>query len=708
MENGKDTSTSSFLSTPIEYLKGVGPQRADTLKKQMQIFIFEDLLYLFPFRYIDRTRFYPVKQLHADLPYVQMKGQILSFQSVGQGRTKRLTAKFGDDTGQVDLVWFQGVKWIQEKLRKNETYILFGKPSLYKNTLNIAHPELETLDEFKNSPAGTLQAVYPSTELMKRKGLDSKGIWKLQRNLFEQIRGHIPENLPAAVRSAYHFPSREEAFRSIHFPENAEECSKAQKRLKFEELFFIQLRLLKIKTQRSLENKGIVFGHVGELFHTFYKEHLPFSLTEAQKRVIREIRQDMGSGHQMNRLLQGDVGSGKTMVALLSMLIALDNGYQAALMAPTEILAIQHANTLHRQLESMGIQTALLTGSTRKKARTEILAGIADGSIRILIGTHALLEDPVVFQKLGLVVIDEQHRFGVAQRAKLWQKGNHPPHILVMTATPIPRTLAMTLYGDLDTSVIDELPPGRKPIKTTHRYDSSRLAVFGFIRDEIAKGRQVYIVYPLIQESETQDYKDLEDGFESIQKAFPLPTYRVSIVHGKMKPADKDMEMQRFAKGETQIMVATTVIEVGVDVPNASVMVIESAERFGLSQLHQLRGRVGRGAEHSYCILMTGNKLSEDARTRIKTMVGTQDGFKVAQVDLELRGPGDLSGTQQSGMPTLKIADLVKDQNILEHARQWAGKILADDPNLATPAHQSTAEALRHHEKRNPNWSMIS
>ncbi|MCB0396222.1 MAG: ATP-dependent DNA helicase RecG [Flavobacteriales bacterium] len=698
----------AFLSTPIEYLKGVGPQRADTLKTESGIFFFEDLLRLFPFRYIDRTRFYKVNELKGDLPYVQVKGQITTLKAVPLKRGQKLTARFEDETGSVELVWFQGVRWIKDKLQINTPYVLFGKPVLYQRQLNIPHPDLETVADFNASPLKGLQAVYPSTEKLKRRGLDSRGLSKLIRQLLEQIPGKLPETLPDKIIRHFNFPELHAAYQQIHFPQNPDTLEAARNRLKFEELFFIQLRLLKAKTQRHHDVPGIVFSKVGQHFHAFYDQYLPFELTGAQKKVIREIRQDMGSGKQMNRLLQGDVGSGKTMVALLTMLIALDNGYQAALMAPTEILAIQHYESISRYLEPLGIRTALLTGSTKASERKSLHESLASGELHILVGTHALLEDPVSFKKLGFVVIDEQHRFGVAQRARLWKKSVRPPHILVMTATPIPRTLAMTLYGDLDTSVIDELPPGRKPIKTIHQFDSARLAVFGFMKKEIAKGRQIYVVYPLIQESEKMDYKDLQDGFESIEKAFPAPEYHVSIVHGKMKPADKDFEMKRFQEGKTQIMVATTVIEVGVDVPNASVMVIESAERFGLSQLHQLRGRVGRGADQSYCVLMTGDKLSDDGRTRIKTMTTTNDGFRIAQVDLELRGPGDISGTRQSGILDLKIADLTKDYDILSHARKLAARLLQQDPKLQDVSLQGTRNELLRLEKLHPNWSMIS
>jgi ATP-dependent DNA helicase RecG len=698
----------AFLQTPVEYLKGVGPQKAEILKTEMGIFTYGDLLTLYPFRYIDRTQFHAISQITAELPYIQLRGRFTRMKTIGEKRGKRLSATFRDGTGEIELVWFQGTKWIVDKYKGDRDYIVFGKPQLYNNKWNIAHPEVEEVSEANTRLANAWQPVYPSTEKMKSKALDSKGISRLMKPLLTLLRGKMEEILPPEAIEQMKLISREEAVCQIHLPSSPEGLRKAEFRLKFEELFFIQLKLLKLKAYRKEQFKGFVFGTVGEQFNEFYNKHLPFPLTNAQKRVIKEIRQDTGSGKHMNRLLQGDVGSGKTLVALMTMLIAIDNGFQAGIMAPTEILANQHYETITSFLSGMNLKVGILTGSTKTAQRRELHRFLENGEMDILIGTHALIEEGVKFKNLGMVVIDEQHRFGVEQRARLWKKNIHPPHVLVMTATPIPRTLAMTLYGDLDVSVIDELPPGRKPVKTMHKYDSHRLEVFGFMKEQIKLGRQIYVVYPLIKESETMDYKDLEDGYESISRAFPLPGYKVSIVHGQMKTEAKDFEMKRFVKGETNILVATTVIEVGVNVPNASVMVIESAERFGLSQLHQLRGRVGRGADQSYCILMSSHKLSSDAKLRLQTMVRTSDGFEIADVDLRLRGPGDITGTQQSGILNLKIADLAQDAQILQYARNSASTLLAEDPHLEKPQHAVTRDRLAELEKDRTNWSRIS
>jgi ATP-dependent DNA helicase RecG len=704
----QSSSNKSFLATPIEYLKGVGPDRADVLKKEAQIYTFGDLLKLYPYRYIDRTKFYSTQHIDNSQTYIQLKGKLKNIRELGEGRAKRLTAVFYDDDGEIDLVWFQGIKWVLKAIDTKETYVLYGKPSWFNSKLNITHPELEKLSAYNNSESGTFRALYNTSEKMKTKSLDSKGISKLMQTLIVQLKPeHISENLPLNILSKYKLSGRFDAVKNIHLPLTLPLQNEAVKRLKFEELFLIQLNLLQLKIIRKRE-PGIFFEKVDHYFKNFYDKALPFELTNAQKRVLKEIRKDTLSNKQMNRLLQGDVGSGKTIVALLTMLMAIDNNYQAALMAPTEILAQQHYTGLKEMCDIIGIHIALLTGSSKTKHRREILADLMEGKIHILIGTHALLEDVVQFKNLGLVVIDEQHRFGVAQRAKLWKKSVIAPHILVMTATPIPRTLAMTLYGDLDVSVLDELPPGRKPIKTVHRYETQRIAVFEFIREEIAKGRQIYIVYPLIDESEKLDLVDLMNGFESISRSFPLPQYNISIVHGKMKSANKDFEMQRFIKGETQIMVATTVIEVGVNVPNASVMIIENAERFGLSQLHQLRGRVGRGAEQSFCVLMTTHKLSADGKTRINTMVDTNDGFKIAEVDLQLRGPGDMEGTQQSGNIDLKIANLATDGPIIEEARKAAIALLEEDTALEKPENASLKYYLQHQKSDNNFWRNIS
>lgn len=699
---------SSFLDTPIEYLKGVGPERAAVLRNEISITTFGDLLNLYPYRYIDRTQFYSTQHIDNTQTYIQLKGKLKNIKEIGEGRGRRLVAVFYDEDGEIDLVWFQGVKWLVKALDTKETYVLYGKPSWFNNKLNITHPELEKLSVFNSGETGTFRALYNTSEKMKTKGLDSKGISKLIQNLFLQLKPeHIIENLPVSLLSKYKLLKKYDAVLNIHLPQTLALQNEATKRLKFEELFFIQLNLLQLKIIQK-RAQGLFFEKVDHYFKNFYDHALPFELTNAQKRVLKEIRKDTLSHQQMNRLLQGDVGSGKTIVALLSMLMAIDNGFQAAFMAPTEILAQQHFLGLKELCDKINLPIALLTGSTKTKERKQILTALKNGELSIIIGTHALIEDDVQFKNLGLVVIDEQHRFGVAQRAKLWKKNTIAPHILVMTATPIPRTLAMTLYGDLDVSVLDELPPGRKPIKTVHRYETHRIAVFEFIKEEIANGRQVYIVYPLIEESEKLDLIDLQNGFESISRAFPLPNYSLSIVHGKMKSENKDFEMARFVKGETQIMIATTVIEVGVNVPNASVMIIENAERFGLSQLHQLRGRVGRGAEQSYCILMTTNKLTADGRKRIKTMVDTTDGFKIAEVDLELRGPGNLEGTQQSGNIDLKIANLATDGPIIEEARKAAIALLDEDANLSKAENATIKHYLQHQKKDGNKWRNIS
>ncbi len=699
----------NLLETPIEYLKGVGPSRAETLKKELEIFTFGDLLMHMPFRYVDRTKIYKVREVNPLSQYVQLKGILKDIDVAGDKHKKRMIANLVDETGTIELVWFAGVKWMKESLVEGKEYIVLGKPTVFGKKMNIVHPDITSTEDEKNSNAGILQPFYPSTEKLKAKSLDSKGISKLSRTLFQQVAASdLPEIIPKNILEKFRLPSRYDSFQQVHFPSNEYELERARQRLKFEELFFIQLKLLQVKIGRQESSVGFVFNKVGDFFNRFYKEKLPFALTDAQKKVIKEIRIDLVSGKQMNRLLQGDVGSGKTVVALSVILLALDNGMQSCFMVPTEILAQQHFQSIKELVEGLGINISLLTSSTKTKERRKIHEGILSGEIHLLIGTHSLIEDTVQFKNLGLVIIDEQHRFGVEQRGKMWTKNNNPPHILVMTATPIPRTLAMTLYGDLDVSVIDELPPGRKPIKTVHYDDNARMRVFGFMREQIMKDRQIYVVYPLIEESEKLDYKYLMDGFESISREFPLPQFAVSIVHGKMKNEDRDFEMRRFIKRETQIMIATTVIEVGVNIPNASVMVIESAERFGLSQLHQLRGRVGRGAEQSYCILMTERKLNPVARRRMQTMVETNDGFKIAEVDMELRGPGDMEGTQQSGVLNLRIADLIHDQKILLAARKEAEIILENDDHLQFPEHQSLAIFLLHQQQRKGGWSKIS
>ena len=696
------------LHTPITYLKGVGPSRADLLRSELGIVTMNDLLNFFPHRYIDRTRFIKISELQQNNAEIQIIGKITDIRTIQQKKGTRLVATFSDETGTMELVWFRAIKWIKNSLKTNEPYVIFGRTSYFNGIFSMPHPEMELLSDYKKSLRTAMQPVYSSTEKLTNKGITNRVISKILQQLFEDLKSNFVETLSDPLLEQLRLISKSDALFNIHFPKNQELLTRAQFRLKFEELFFIQLQLIRKKLIRKSKVKGYVFEQVGNNFNNFYKRHLPFELTNAQKRVLKEIRKDTGSKAQMNRLLQGDVGSGKTIVALLSMLLALDNGFQAALMAPTEILATQHYNALKELLEPMDITLSLLTGSTKSKERKHIHERLEDGSLHFLIGTHALIEEKVRFKNLGLAIIDEQHRFGVAQRSKMWQKNELPPHILVMTATPIPRTLAMSLYGDLDISVIDELPPGRKSIKTAHRYDKNRLGVFKFLKDEIAKGRQVYIVYPLINESEAMDYKDLMDGYESITREFPLPDYHVSIVHGRMKTEDKDYEMQRFIKGETQIMVATTVIEVGVNIPNASVMLIESAERFGLSQLHQLRGRVGRGADQSYCILMTSFKLSNDAKVRLETMVKTTDGFEIAEVDLRLRGPGNLMGTQQSGVLNLRIADIVKDSQVLKSARAHAMDILRTDPSLEKNENYAIRLAYRELSKNSTIWSNIS
>ncbi len=703
------TMTQDFLDTKITYLQGVGPKRAELLNKELNIYTFHDLLYYFPYKYIDRTKFYKISELDPDLPYVQIRGFIKGFYAEGKGRGKRLVADFGDETGNIKLIWFRGVKWITDSYMPGVEYIVFGKPGIFNGIVNIIHPEIEDAGKAAGRLNSALQAQYSSTEKLKDQFLTSRTISKLIGVLLKQINFRIPETLPPYIVSKYKLMDLHEALHKIHFPSTPEELEKARYRLKFEELFYIQLSILRLKATRNVKTKGFLFRAVGDNFNNFYHRNLPFPLTNAQKRVMKEIRKDLGSGKQMNRLLQGDVGSGKTLVALMSMLIAIDNGYQASIMAPTEILANQHYNTIKEMLDGLGIKTDLLTGSAGKAARKQIAESLLDGSLNILIGTHALLEENVQFKNLGLVIIDEQHRFGVAQRARLWQKNLNPPHILVMTATPIPRTLAMTLYGDLDVSVIDELPPGRNPVKTMHFFDSERNKVFGFIRNQIADKRQIYIVYPLISESETMDYKNLEDGWDMISRAFPPPQYCISIVHGRMNTADKTISMKLFKDGIAHILVATTVIEVGVDIANATVMVIESADRFGLSQLHQLRGRVGRGAGQSYCILMTPDKLSREASRRIEIMVKTNDGFEIAETDLQLRGPGDIEGTQQSGIPfDLKLADLSRDGQLIEYVRNIATDILNRDPLLQEDLHTVLRVELKKQSAGKQSWSNIS
>ena len=690
----------------IKFLPGVGPQRAAILNKELGVYSQRDLLYCFPYKYVDRSRIYLIREIDGTMPYIQLRGEIVSFETAGEGRQRRLIAHFTDGTGYVDLVWFQGIKYLVGKYKVHQEYIVFGRPTPFNGRMNIAHPEVTPVAEATLSSAG-LRPYYNTTEKMKRSFLDSRAIEKLVAALVQQLTEPLPETLSASILAEHHLMPLTEALTNIHFPTNPDLLRRAQYRLKFEELFYVQFNILRYAKDRQRRYRGYLFERVGEVFNTFYSRNLPFQLTGAQKRVLKEIRRDVGSGRQMNRLLQGDVGSGKTLVALMSMLMALDNGFQACMMAPTEILANQHYDTVRELLNGMDIRVELLTGSIKGKRREAILAGLLTGEVRILIGTHAVIEDTVHFASLGLVVIDEQHRFGVAQRARLWTKNTQPPHVLVMTATPIPRTLAMTLYGDLEVSVIDELPPGRKPIATLHQFDSHRASLYRSVHKQLAEGRQVYIVYPLIKESEKIDLKNLEEGYLHVCEAFP--DYRVCKVHGRMKPAEKDAQMQLFVSGEAQIMVATTVIEVGVNVPNASVMIIENAERFGLSQLHQLRGRVGRGADQSYCILVTGYKLAEDTRKRIEIMVRTNDGFEIAEADLKLRGPGDLEGTQQSGIAfDLKIADIARDGQLLQYVREVAQRVVEADPAGVLPENELLWRQLKALRKSNVNWAAIS
>lgn len=698
-----------FLFKDIKFLPGVGPSKAEALSKELGISTFGDLLFYFPYKYVDRSKIYTIKQLQGDMPYVQVKASLKGWSFAGQGRKKRLVAIAQDGTGQMELVWFKGLQYVQSNYQLNKPYLIYGKPTSFNGRINIAHPEMEEPAVAKKFLRSPLQGHYNSTEKARRKYLNSKAIGKMIATLWDMVHEHIEDTLPDYLVQRIHLMSLHDALQNIHFPENAQSLERARYRVKFEELFLVQANLIQRKELRNKKLNGYFFEQVGTHFNTFFSQYLPFSLTGAQKRVLKEIRKDLGSGKQMNRLLQGDVGSGKTLVALMSMLLALDNGYQACMMAPTEILATQHYESITEMLGDMPVQVALLTGSTRAPERRKMHEKLLAGQIDFLIGTHTLIEDTVQFKQLGMAVIDEQHRFGVAQRARLWKKSSRPPHVLVMTATPIPRTLAMTIYGDLDVSIIDQMPPGRKPIRTVHYFDSKRLPMFEFLRKEIKKGRQIYIVYPLISESEKMDYKDLEDGYESICRVFPPPEYAVSIVHGKMKPEDKEYSMKLFSEGKTHIMVATTVIEVGVNVPNASVMVIESAERFGLSQLHQLRGRVGRGAEQSYCILMTSHKLSNDARKRLEMMVATNDGFEIADADLKLRGPGDMEGTQQSGLGVeFRMANLAKDGTILTYARDMAEQVLEQDPTLANLENRKLLLAIRQLKAGKVDYSIVS
>jgi ATP-dependent DNA helicase RecG len=699
---------SQLLDQEIKYLKGVGPKRAELLGRELGIFTCRDLLYLFPYKHIDRSKIYTIAEINATQAYIQIKGKIAGFRLEGSKKKQRLVASFTDGTGNIELVWFQGLQWIARNYLPNIEYIAFGKPVRYNNRLSIPHPELEMAEKQDSMVCAALQPQYSTTERLKNNFITSRTLHRLVAQVLSKLVD-VDETLPDYLVRKLRLMSLFDALYNIHFPGSHEKLKHAVYRLKFEELFYIQLNILGQKRRRQHDIQGFIFSKVGDSLNNFYRDKLTFALTEAQKRVIREIRKDMGSGKQMNRLLQGDVGSGKTLVALMSMLIALDNGYQACLMAPTEILANQHFKNLSKALAGLEISILLLTGSTRKDERELLHEKLRNGNLQILIGTHALLEEPVQFSRLGLVIIDEQHRFGVAQRAKLWKKSEHPPHVLVMTATPIPRTLAMTLYGDLDISVLDELPPGRKPVKTIHYYESKRLVLFGFMRSQIQLGRQIYIVYPLIKESEKMDYIALEEGYEAIVRAFPPPDYLVVCVHGQMKTEEKEKGMQLFLSGKAQIMIATTVIEVGVDIPNASVMVIESAERYGLSQLHQLRGRVGRGADQSFCILMSGYKLTREARKRIETMVKTNDGFEIAETDLKLRGPGDIEGTQQSGIPfDLKIANLGQDGQILQYARDMASQLLDEDPRLLRPENAILKRQLQKLIKSAVDWSIIS
>ena len=697
-----------LVKTPIQFLKGVGPKRGELLQSELGIHTYEGLIHHYPFRYVDKSKFYKCNEVIADLPYVQIKGRIVRGKEIGLKRGKRFVAYLKDETGEVELVWFKGIKWIKDKFSGTDEYIVYGKPTAFGGKINITHPEVELVSAKGAQSTESLSAVYPATEKLNAAGLNSKGLAKVIRNAMEQVYPTITDNLSPTLLEKYAIPNRKTALKEIHFPSSVQNLQKAQFRLKYEELFFIQLGLFLVKRTRDVKIQGNVFEHVGEYTNAFYKNNLPFELTGAQKRVVKEIRQDTLSGKQMNRLLQGDVGSGKTLVALMCMLIAADNQYQSCLMAPTEILAQQHFKTIAKFVEGLGINIALLTGSTPQSQRKILHQQLEHGDIHILVGTHALIEDSVQFQNLGFVVIDEQHRFGVQQRAKLWKKNTIPPHILVMTATPIPRTMAMTLYGDLDTSIIDELPPGRKDIKTYHMYEKSRLKLFAFMKKQIAEGRQIYVVYPLIKESEKLDLKNLDEGYEAIKRDFPLPDYKIGILHGQMKPEDKNYEMDRFKRGETQIMVSTTVIEVGVDVPNATVMVIENAERFGLSQLHQLRGRVGRGGNQSFCVLMTDYKLSKEAEIRLDAMVRSNDGFYLSEVDLKLRGPGDIQGTQQSGVLSLKLADIIKDEKILRIARQDAKEILANDPMLQNLENEKIRNHYLQYYNKRFDWGKIS
>jgi ATP-dependent DNA helicase RecG len=699
-----------FLDSPIEYLKGVGPTKGETLKKELGVYTFSDLLYEFPFRYIDRTKFHRINELNDQLGSVQLKGFLHQLTYAGVGRKRRLSAKLKDSTGTIDLIWFSGIHWLEKTLVEGAEYIVFGKIQPFLNQFSIAHPEMELFLPEKQVGVPFLEPVYSGTEKLNSKGLDSKNRRKLIQNLFEKASlKDFPENLPPKVVEAFRFPNRFSAFQYIHLPPSMELKDQAISRFKFEELFFLQVRLFQLKSIRKKFTRGFIFEQVGPFFNEFYSNLIPFELTNAQKRVLKEIRADLKKGFQMNRLLQGDVGSGKTMVALMTILIALDNGFQTCLMAPTEILARQHFKGFSEFLAPLGIRVEFLSGSIKGKQRKVILEDLKTGVIHVVIGTHALIEPTVEFYNLGLAIIDEQHRFGVAQRARLWQKSTPcPPHVLVMTATPIPRTLAMTLYGDLDVSVIDELPPGRKDVVTLHKTENNRLRVFGFMKEQIALGRQVYVVYPLIEESEALDLQNLMQGYDAMLREFPLPQYRICVVHGKMKPEDKAQEMQSFVMGKSQIMIATTVIEVGVNVPNASVMVIENTERFGLSQLHQLRGRVGRGADQSYCILMSSFKITKEAKERIKTMVSTNNGFEIAEADLKLRGPGNIEGTQQSGILSFKLADLSHDQDILKAARRTAETIIEEDPDLEAPENHNLKTYLQEHYKNVKGWSRIS
>ena len=699
----------SFFESNINYLKGVGPKKAEILKKELGIVVFDDLLNYFPFRYVDKSKIYKVSDVVSDNTYFQLVGHVSNLVKVGDKRTRYITATFTDDSGSIGLVWFRGLQWVANRFNTSQKYIIFGKPSVFKNRFNFVHPEIEDYNDESFRVSGQrLEGIYSSTEKLKNTGFGTRGISKLIKELLNQGLNRIDETLPEYLISKFNLLAREKALINIHFPVNSEIISRARERLKFEELLLVQLQLLQQKNSLSRKIKGHVFETVGTTFNDFYNNKLPFDLTGAQKRVIKEIRADMRNGYQMNRLLQGDVGSGKTLVALMCMLLSMDNDCQSCIMAPTEILANQHYNSIKNMLRNMNIQVELLTGSTKKKKRTSIHQSLSDGTLHLLIGTHAVIEDTIKFKNLGFVVIDEQHRFGVAQRAKLWSKNKILPHVLVMTATPIPRTLAMTVYGNLDISIIDELPPGRKPVKTIHFFEKSRLRVLGFMREQIKQGRQIYIVYPLISESEKMDLKNLMDGYENMLHDFPMPEYQVSVLHGRMKTEDKEFEMQRFVEGKTDIMVSTTVIEVGVDVSNASVMIIENAERFGLSQLHQLRGRVGRGADQSYCILMSGNKVSNEGRKRLEIMVETTDGFKIAEADLNLRGPGDLQGTQQSGVLNFKIANLVHDTELISQTRNLADKILSCDPKLVSSENILLNRQLEQIKKGKQNWGRIS